>query len=368
MSISLNASDELYSALVSLVGVDDDGVTKDFVTGQACGENASVTHGTGTYGRHFTTSLSGNTALGVTLPAPYPTLPDANPIGFSFVVVNAALSRAGRGSILNVSDGSGCVAPGIYTGDVLGVQSGTSYPDTLGTTALIGTGAHSLAICNSKKSGSAGRWVWVDGVLENSNAAGEGNANDAVLASYIGGAPAGGYGGVAAQYVWVAHFRVVPTTAQVAALHASLGANNAFRLVQGAAAASLAAAGGGSAGGAAALSGVAAALGASGGGSAGGSATLLQGGILTIPARCRQVVNKNKGAWASVGIEFLVIDSTDGSKVASCVTTLDASGALAAYQFQDGSYVQGRTYLVFPVVGGSLAAGTPGHGFPVVAA
>lgn len=89
-------------------------------------------------------------------------------------------------------------------------------------------------------------------------------------------------------------------------------------------------------------------------------------GTLTIPAAYRTVVNKFAAAWASQPMLFQVQDSTTGALSQTISTTLDASGVLSAYQFSHASYVAGRKYLLWPIVG-TLASGTQGHGFPVTA-
>jgi len=135
-------------------------------------------------------------------------------------------------------------------------------------------------------------------------------------------------------------------------------------------AAELSASGGGTSGGSATLGGTASSLAASGGGTSGGSANLSTGaaGVLTLPVAYRFVGNKDKGAWALQTAKFYVQDTTDGAWKATCTTSTDASGIVAAYQFTSSDYVAGRKYILWPAVGSTLATATPGHGCAVVAA
>lgn len=206
-----------------LVGVDDDNVIKDFKGVSTCTPNASVVVGTGTYGRHFRTALSGNTPIGVTLAPGFQPKPTANPVGTTFVAFNAGNSRANRGMITQ----NPIVGPAIYTGDFLSLLVGSGTPSVYGTVDVVGTGAHSVAF---GVNGTAGCKLATDGVNDVTGTVNVGNAAN-TYDTYIGGAPTGGYGGFAADYVWVAHFRKYLSDAEILDLHNSLGASNAFGLI-----------------------------------------------------------------------------------------------------------------------------------------
>jgi len=226
MALSLNTGHPLYGDLIRLYCVDDDNVIKD-LKGDTCTPHPNVTQGTGTYGRHFRTLINANNAQGVALTAGFAPKPLATPVGTSFIVINAGNSRASRGQTFDTSPSSNKIGPAVYTGDVAGLLIGSSTPGTLGTTDLIGTGAKSFGV---GVNGTSGCKVFVNGVTEASYGGNVGNAS-ADADKYIGGAPTGGFGGFAADYVWVAHFRKFLSDAELLDLHNSLGASNAFGLV-----------------------------------------------------------------------------------------------------------------------------------------
>lgn len=226
MALTLNTGHALYGDLIRLYCVDDDNVIKD-LKGDTCTPHANVTQGTGTYGRHFRTLINASNAEGVALTTGFEPKPTASPVGTTFIVINAGNSRSSRGTPLNTTSSSNKPGVAVYTGDVVAATAGTGTPADLGTTDLIGTGAHSFGIAVNGTSGSK---VFANGVVENSSATNRGNSG-AYFETYIGGGPTGGYGGFAADYVWVAHFRKFLSDAEILDLHNSLGASNAFGLV-----------------------------------------------------------------------------------------------------------------------------------------
>ena len=230
MALALNTSHPLYADLDALFCVDDDNVIKDLTGNNTCTPHANVTLGTATYGRHFRTFLVSNNAQGIAISPGILAKPTANPVGTVFVVINAGNSRASRGSILEI--GGNRVNAAVYTGDVVGIMTGTANPSLLGTTDLIGTGAHSLGAAWNGITGQLGQKTFADGAVQNSAATNIGNASAADYMRYLGGTDTGGFGGFAADYVWVAHFNRYLSDAEIADLHASLGASNAFGLVE----------------------------------------------------------------------------------------------------------------------------------------
>lgn len=230
MALSLNTSHPLYASLVALICVDDDNTVKD-LKGDICTPDASVVIGSGIYGRHFRTKVVSNNAFGVALTAGFATKPVATPLGTSFIVINAGNSRVSRGIVFN-GTATSCVGPAVFTGDCAGIHpGGSANPQYLGTTDIIGTGAHSFGEAHNGTTGQIENKTFVDGVVEQASTTNVGNANDGYKCTYIGGASAGGYGGFAADYVWIAHFRRVLSDAEIADLHASLGTGNKFALV-----------------------------------------------------------------------------------------------------------------------------------------
>lgn len=226
MALTLNTGHALYGDLIALICVDDDDVVKD-LKGDTCTKHTNCTVGTGTYGRHFRTVLNANNAEGVALTTGFQPKPTANPVGTSFVVINAGNSRSSRGQVFDTTLSSNKVGPAVYTGDVASVLVGSATPGELGTTDILGTGAFSFGM---GVNGTSGAKAFVNGVTEASTASNRGNAS-ADADKYIGGSPSGGFGGFAADYVWVAHFRKYLSDAEILDLHNSLGASNAFGLV-----------------------------------------------------------------------------------------------------------------------------------------
>lgn len=224
MALALNTSHPLYPYLVALIGVDDDSVIKDFMGVQTCTPNASVVIGSGTYGRHFRTALSGSNGLGVAVSPGYLTKPSGAQYGSTFVAINAGNSRASRG---NLYGNWYQIGPACYTGDKIGINTGTGTPGNLSTTSVIGNGAHSFGVTHTTSQAK----VFVDGAVESTYTGNYGNYSDVAVVGYLGGETSGGYGGFAADYVWVAHFRKELTDAEITSLHTSLGASNAFGLI-----------------------------------------------------------------------------------------------------------------------------------------
>lgn len=225
MARALNTSHELYGNLVALIGVEDDGTTiKDFVGGQTITPHANVTTGSGTYGAHFTTFLVANNAQGLALSPGFPTKGNGGS-GCTFVVINAGNIRGSRGTVFNLN---AMVSPACYTSDFEHAQALTANPTTAGTTALIGTGAHSFGLAVN---GNTAHKIFADGAISKTGGQLGNTGTDTNKAVYIGGHETSGFGGFAADYVWIAQFNVYPSDAQIAALHASLGAGNAFALI-----------------------------------------------------------------------------------------------------------------------------------------
>lgn len=226
MPLTLNTSHPLYSNIVAFICVDDDNVVKD-LKGDTCTTDAAVVIGTGTHGRHFQTQIVSNNAKGIALTNGHLTKPVANPVGTSMIVINSGNSRASRGSVTNTPNGA-VNSIGVYTGDVAGCQTSNNFPVALGTTDVIGTGAHCIA---AAWNGTTEYKTWVNGNQEAVVSGNLGNATDTGKTAYIGGANTGGFGGFAADYVYYIHFRKYLTEAELDEIYASLGANNQISLL-----------------------------------------------------------------------------------------------------------------------------------------
>lgn len=231
MALALNTSHPLYANLVSLIGIDDDNVVKDLKsTGRVCTKHASATIGTGTYGRHVRTTQVSGDSQGVALSPiiPFGTLTAQN--SSVFIVVNDFISSSGHsraGLLGNVSRDFCAPAVHVNTSGQVRQEIGGSNTSAF-TTGNILTGAHSIAATRTHQTSAK---LSIDGNAEVVDYARLGNTDNANGFDQIGGFPTGNWGAVSADFVWVATFDKVLSEAEIADLHASIGANNAFGLV-----------------------------------------------------------------------------------------------------------------------------------------
>lgn len=238
MPLQLKTSHPLFANITAFICVDDDGIIKDLKGSQTCTPDASVTTGEGTFGRHFVTNILSNNARGVTLSPGIASKTSATPAQTSFIVVNNVDSVNGtRGSVLSAGASATDApwSPSVSTGGLVRLTS-TSGSTAAGTTNILNNGAHSFGgFVNSSSNWAA----FVDGQVESSASGNVGNATDTGLGKMIGGWPSGGFGGPAAKYVYFVQFNKALTAQEISDLHASLGANNTFALLEPAAAASV---------------------------------------------------------------------------------------------------------------------------------
>ena len=348
MALALNTGHPLYSDLVALIGVDDDNSIKD-LKGDTCTPNAAVVIGSGTYGRHFRTTNSSNNSLGVALTNGFQTKPIANPVGTTFVVINAGNGWASRGSVFpTVIDNVN--SPRVTTGDVVAAfqNDGTS---AVGAINVVGTGAHSFGIAYTS---TTSHKAFTDGGNVVNSATNLGNASDAYKVKYLGGHLSGGYGYFNADYVWIAHFRRFLSDAEIADLHTSLGASNAFGLVvsggtnataNGGTGTSSGSGSGGTATGVTAGAGSAAGgLGTSSGSGTGGTAAggISGSGTITIPA-IKDLTTGALRANESV-ITVIVSDQTTGALVVK--KTAQVTDGAGNCTVSDAAITSGVTYRV----------------------
>ena len=235
MAVALNTSHPLYANLVSLIGVDDDNVVKDFfVTGRTCTKHASASIGTGTYGRHVRTTQSAGDSQGVALSplVPFGTIAAQNTS--VFVVLNDLISTSGHsraGLLGNVTRDFNAPTIQVNTSGQVCHDIGGSIGGTFSTGNIL-TGAHSVAVTRTHQTSAQ---LILNGNAEVVNYGRIGNTDASNGFGQIGGFPTGNWGAVSADFVWVATFDKVLSEAEVASLHSSLGASNAFGLVTSAA-------------------------------------------------------------------------------------------------------------------------------------
>lgn len=234
MPMQLKTDHPLFSNITAFICVDDDGVIKDLKGAQTCTPDASVTTGTGSYGRHFVTNILSNNARGVTLAPGIATKTTSSREQTMFVVVNNVDSVVGtRGFVIpaGLAGTDAAWSVGLTTGGqvkLIGASGGST--SQVGTTNLINAGACSFGgFVNSSTNWAA----FVNGAVEASANSNVGNAGDSTAAGkLIGGYPSGSFGGTAAKYVYFVQFNKVLTAQEISDLHNSLGANNTFALLE----------------------------------------------------------------------------------------------------------------------------------------
>lgn len=231
MPLALNTSHPLYSNLVGLIAVDDDNVIKDLKnTGTTCTPDAAVTLSSGTYGRHFQTTIVSNNSKGVALSAVIPFGTTAAPNGTVVAVLNSvqSVTANARNSLLtNSAAASSMPTICLNSAKQVAVSSATNTPGTF-TTGNIATGANMVTVT---RTGQTAHQVVLNANDEtyNGGPVGYNNVNNGI--NYVGGFATGGYGAVSADFVWIAVFNKVLNSTEIADLHASLGANNTFGLI-----------------------------------------------------------------------------------------------------------------------------------------
>lgn len=226
MALALNTSHPLYGNLLALICVDDDNTVKDLKGNQSCTKDALCTIQTGgTYGRAFRTVFSSDNARGVSMS---PGIVLGSAAKTVFIVTNSINSLAGsRFMALNIMLVTGW-SPSVdssYRPRIFSADNGAALTGT----AAINTGGHSWGAA-ADRSGNLSK-VFADGALVAAGNANNSGYGSSTAQTYIGGEYTGGYGGIAADYVWVAFFNKYLTDAEISALHASLGADNTFALI-----------------------------------------------------------------------------------------------------------------------------------------
>ncbi len=226
MALTLNTSHPLYSALVELIGIDT-------ATGQlASAKTARTITKLGGASYPATAGTYGKAARSVTGGGAWSIAPqiDFDNTAATVVVVTNSITVSGTGEVRQLVSCARERTPLIQINDAGKAVFGWQYNlyDAGGPigTSTVTTGAHVIAVTH----GASGRQVFVDGVLEGSNA----TVLDprAVWIDYVGGMP--GQNGINADIVWAAVFNRVLTGAEIASLTSSVGANNVIGLLEGA--------------------------------------------------------------------------------------------------------------------------------------
>lgn len=222
MTYALNESHALYPFLHELIGVKN-GALVSLKTARTFTKHADATYGAGAYGEHFKSLADGYTARGASISPAVALSTIANPNMTLVVVVNSVTSASNSAQFIEGTTH----APTLNAqGGKLGASADYTLVGAQGTVTVTGTTPHFLSLVrvgqtsyearvNGTLSASGGHLTWD-------------NAGPAW--PYIGGTP--GFGSVTAEFVWAAWFTKALTTQELSDLRASLGANNAFALVQ----------------------------------------------------------------------------------------------------------------------------------------
>ena len=228
MAYTLNTSHALYANLVELFGVQS-GALVSHKTARTFTKHSEASYGTGTYGEHFTSVDGGYTVKGASFTPELVMNTSSNNKYSVFVVINARTTGGNAGLICKDGSSYSLCSPSFNGSNKAVVFQG--YMLKFASSATVGTGAQTLCITHNESNGSTGNKLYLNGSLDSSGAPEYGNMNAG--ANYIGGYA--GQGAVGASTVWIAIFDKELSAAEISDLHASLGANNAFGLVQSAA-------------------------------------------------------------------------------------------------------------------------------------
>lgn len=222
MAYTLNTSHPLYANLVELIGVQS-GALVSHKTARTFTKHADATYGTGTYGEHFAALAGGYTAKGASF-SPYLTLNTSTKPNYTIVaVVNSSGAVQGGTVSLFLSRLAG--GDSIRTG---GKDSAGNAAGSRVTGAIMGTGARMVTYC---RIGETAAKLYNNTTLD-ANLTGLGsdyNSPDA-RADYLCGWD--GQDSMTASLVWLAVFDRELTGTEISDLYGSLGAANAFGLVE----------------------------------------------------------------------------------------------------------------------------------------
>lgn len=222
MAYTLNTSHALYANLVELFGVQS-GALVSHKTARTFTKHADATYGTGTYGEHFAALAGGYTAKGASF-SPYLTLNTSTKPNYTVVAVvnsSGAVQGGTNSSFLSRTAGGDTIRSGGKD------SSGNAYGYRV-TGATMGTGARMITYC---RIGETSAKLYNNTTLDVSSTSlgADYNSPDA-RADFLCGWD--GQNSMTASLVWLAVFDKELTLAEITDLYNSLGANNAFGMVQ----------------------------------------------------------------------------------------------------------------------------------------
>lgn len=222
MAYTLNTSHPLYANLVELIGVQS-GALVSHKTARTFTKHADATYGTGTYGEHFAALAGGYTAKGASF-SPYLTLNTSTKPNYTIVaVVNSSGAVQGGTVSLFLSRLAG--GDSIRTGGK--DSSGNAFGYRV-TGATMGTGTRMITYC---RIGETAAKLYNNTTLDvNSTGLGADYNSPDSRADYLCGWD--GQNSMTASLVWLAVFDKELTSTEITDLYNSLGAANAFGLVE----------------------------------------------------------------------------------------------------------------------------------------
>ena len=225
MAYTLNTSHALYANLVELIGVQS-GALVSHKTARTFTKHADASYGTGTYGEHFAALAGGYTAKGASF-SPYLSMNTSSKPNYTVVAVvnsSGAVQGGTNSSFLSRTAGGDTIRSGGKD------SSGNAYGYRV-TGASMGTGARMITYC---RIGETAAKLYNNTTLDASSTSlgADYNSPDA-RADFLCGWD--GQNSMTASLVWLAVFDKELTLAEITDLYNSLGANNAFGLVQSAA-------------------------------------------------------------------------------------------------------------------------------------
>ena len=221
MAYTLNTGHALYANLIELIGVQG-GALVSHKTARTFTEHADASYVTGgTWGEAFRAVAGGFTTKGASFSPALSVSSFTTPNFTLFVAFNTANATGGGGARTLFGGGSSLATVGV-PGNATAVNA--SPVVITGTTSMQSTGAHSIAL---RRADTTTELV-VDGISEGTGAQAGINAGT-MSYSYLCGQA--GASSVACDGVWWAWFDRLLTVGEIADLHASLGASNAFGLV-----------------------------------------------------------------------------------------------------------------------------------------
>jgi hypothetical protein len=220
MAYTLNTGHALYANLVELIGVQS-GALVSHKTARTFTKHTDASYTSGTYGEAFHSLEAGYTSKGATFSPAIAVNTSSNPNTTVFVVINSAGANTGYGHLI-----SGVAGPSVGINETSVIASRGVADAVVGYTGDATTGtAHSIAFT---RTGETANQVYLDKTSIGSGA-GLGYNSGAAELSAIGGSS--GFSSITADIVWIAVFNKILNSTEIADLHDSLGASNAFALV-----------------------------------------------------------------------------------------------------------------------------------------